>query len=65
MSAIKGRKNPKIGETTRARHGDDFYARLGARGGAAKVPKGFALMDKAKVSACGKKGGSISRRRAA
>lgn len=25
------------------RHGEDFYARIGKKGGSAKVPKGFAL----------------------
>lgn len=40
----------------------DFYKRIGAMGGRAKVPKGFALMDKDRRKACGFKGGTISRR---
>ena len=35
---------------------------LSAIGGKAKVPKGFALMPKAAVSAAGRKGGATSRR---
>lgn len=42
----------------------DHYAKIGRIGGSAKVPKGFAVMDKEKVSEAGRKGGTISRRKA-
>lgn len=42
----------------------DFYKKIGKIGGTTKTstPKGFAAMDKAKVRAAGKLGGTISRR---
>lgn len=54
-------------ETARAnklKYGSDFYKRIGKIGGSAQKskPSGFAAMSKAKVSAAGPKGGTISRR---
>lgn len=42
----------------------DFYKRIGAIGGKAKVPKGFALMTAEQRSAAGRAGGTKSRRKA-
>lgn len=39
----------------------DFYRRIGALGGKKTGNKGFAIMDKDKVRAAGRKGGKISR----
>lgn len=47
--------------TNKAKHGSDFYARIGAMGGKAKVPKGFAL-NRELASSAGRKGGTNSRR---
>lgn len=52
----------KTAITNKAKYGEDIYSRIGRIGGSAKVPKGFALMDKEKVSLAGQKGGRISRR---
>lgn len=42
----------------------DFYKKIGHKGGSKTgILKGFALMSKERVSACGRKGGSISKRR--
>lgn len=51
-------------ETNKKRHGDDFYRKIGSKGGKAlsSHPKGFAAnRDLARIA--GKKGGQISRRR--
>lgn len=48
--------------TNKERYGDDFYSKLGKKGGLVKGAKGFALMPKEKVREAGKNGGSISRR---
>lgn len=46
----------------KAKYGDDFYKRIGAKGGSVKgIKKGFAL-NPSIASAAGKKGGTISRR---
>lgn len=47
-------------ETNKERHGEDFFRKIGAKGGYAKVPKGFALSGKAREA--GILGGTISRR---
>lgn len=47
--------------TNKSRHGEDYYAVIGALGGSRKVPKGFAL-DRELARSAGAKGGSISRR---
>jgi general stress protein YciG len=43
--------------TNRQRYGEDFYKKIGAIGGKAKVPKGFAIMDKKKHIEASVKGG--------
>ena len=40
----------------------DFYRRIAAIGGKAKVPKGFAKMDPKKRAEAGRKGGKVLRR---
>lgn len=59
------------GATNKSKYGADYYSKIGQMGakayrkrqkeGIAK-PRGFAAMDKEKISAAGRKGGSISRR---
>ena len=44
------------------KYGEDYYQKIGAKGGAKKVPKGFALMDRNKLIKLSVKGGTISRR---
>jgi general stress protein YciG len=51
----------KARETNKKKFGDDFYKRIGALGGKAEVPKGFAL-NRELASKAGRKGGTISRR---
>lgn len=52
----------KAAATNRARHGKDFYARIGAKGGKLGRTGGFAAnRDLARTA--GAKGGRISRRR--
>jgi len=57
---IAGGKQASI--TNRNKYGEDYYKKIGQKGGSAKVPKGFARMPKEKVMLAGEKGGSISRR---
>lgn len=52
----------KTAATNKARHGSDFYSRIGRMGGQNGHTGGFASMDKEKVRECGRKGGSKSRR---
>ena len=40
----------------------DFYRIIGGKGGRAKVPKGFSMMDRNKVAEAGRKGGTLSKR---
>ena len=47
-------------KTNRLFYGEDFYKKIGSKGGSVKVPKGFAISGKA--SEAGKKGGAISKR---
>ena len=48
--------------TNKEKHGEDFYKRIGQKGGKKKgILKGFALNPKL-ASIAGKKGGSISKR---
>lgn len=49
-------------DTNLGLYGEDYYARIGALGGAARVPKGFAMMPREKVVAAGLKGGRNSKR---
>lgn len=51
----------KARETNKLRHGEDFYARIGRKGGLVCVPKGFAKNPKLARKA-GALGGKISRR---
>lgn len=51
----------KTAVINKARYGKDFYRNIGAIGGKAKVPKGFALnIELARI--VGAKGGAVSRR---
>lgn len=52
----------KAASTNKKRWGKGFYAMIGAMGGKAEVPKGFALMSPEKRSTAGRKGGMISSR---
>ncbi len=52
----------KAAATNKAKYGDDFYTNIGAKGGKAKVPKGFSKMSPEKLRAAGTKGGTMSRR---
>jgi general stress protein YciG len=51
----------KAALTNKTRHGSDFYARIGGKGGSKKVPKGFAL-NRDLARKAGAVGGSRSRR---
>ncbi|HSX28039.1 MAG TPA: hypothetical protein VLF60_01175 [Candidatus Saccharimonadales bacterium] len=53
-----GEKAAKMNKT---KYGTDFYARIGAKGGKATGPKGFAV-NRELARAAGAKGGRISRR---
>lgn len=48
-------------ETNKTRHGSDFYARIGAKGGKKGTTGGFAA-NRELARAAGAKGGRISRR---
>lgn len=50
----------KAAATNKRRYGDRFYAELGAIGGRAKVPKGFAL-NKELARLAGQKGGKLKK----
>lgn len=51
----------KAAATNKERHGNDFYARIGSKGGKWSGPKGFALNpERAKLA--GQIGGKISKR---
>lgn len=52
----------KAAETNYLLHGIDFYREIGRKGGLKKTPKGFSMMTPERRSACGRVGGSISRR---
>lgn len=52
----------KAALTNYERHGRDFYARIGRKGGINGHTGGFASMPKDKVREAGRKGGLISRR---
>lgn len=51
----------KAAATNKTRHGSDFYAKIGSKGGKKTGPKGFALNRELARSA-GAVGGRISRR---
>lgn len=52
----------KAAATNRARHGKDFYAKIGAKGGQLGTTGGFAA-NRELAREAGRKGGMISRRR--
>lgn len=51
----------KAAKTTKERHGEDFYARIGQKGGANSHEGGFAS-NRELARIAGRKGGSMSRR---
>lgn len=51
----------KAAKTNKLHNGDDFYKRIGAKGGRNGHTGGF-YANRERASACGKLGGSISRR---
>ena len=57
-NAIGGKK---AAATSKERHGADYFARIGAKGGSRTGKKGFAL-DIERARAAGRKGGLISKR---
>ncbi|HET7630476.1 MAG TPA: hypothetical protein VFK03_03820 [Candidatus Saccharimonadales bacterium] len=54
----------KAAQTNKNRHGSDFYAKIGARGGQRGTTGGFAA-NRELARLAGAKGGRISRRRKA
>ena len=68
MGTKEGAKKASI--TNRLRYGDDFYKKIGSRGGQRGVSGGFACLEKGadgltgpeRARIAGAKGGSISRR---
>lgn len=52
----------KAAATNKERHGDDFYARIGAKGGSRSTPTGGFGADHERARIAGAKGGSISKR---
>jgi len=52
----------KASIVNKEKYGADFYRNIGAKGGSAQVPKGFASNRKL-ASEAGRKGGTISRRK--
>lgn len=52
----------KAAKTTKRLHGEDFYRRIGAKGGAVKTPKGGFAANPALARIAGAKGGRRSRR---
>ncbi len=52
----------KASNKIKSKYGEDFFAKIGSRGGKAKVPKGFAKMPLEKRIAAGRKGGKKSKR---
>lgn len=60
---VKGGK--KAAQTNRARHGSDFYANIGRKGGSVKGTKGGFAANPKLAQEAGRKGGLVSRRRKA
>ena len=57
--SIEGGRKAAI--TNKLRNGEDFYNRIGSKGGSVRCAKGFATSHERAVEA-GRKGGKISRR---
>lgn len=53
----------KAAETNKIKYGEDFYKIIAAKGGRAKVPKGFSMMTRKQRSLAGTLGGRKSKRR--
>lgn len=53
----------KAAATNKERHGDDFFASIGSKGGRNGHTGGFFAMDPKKRSECGRKGGHNSSRK--
>lgn len=51
----------KAAETNKKKYGEDFYVKMGKKGGLAQVPKGFSMNPKL-ASKAGRKGGKNSKR---
>ena len=51
----------RAAETNKKKYGEDFYVKMGKKGGLAQVPKGFS-MDRRLAQAAGRKGGKNSKR---
>ena len=51
----------RAAETNKNKYGEDFYVKMGKKGGLAQVPKGFSMNIKLARKA-GKKGGKTSKR---
>ncbi len=52
----------KASQTNKEKYGADFYKNIGAKGGKAKVPKGFATLSRERLREICIKGGTKSRR---
>lgn len=51
----------KAAKTNKKKYGEDFYVKMGKKGGLAQVPKGFSMNIKL-ASKAGRKGGKKSKR---
>ena len=51
----------RAAETNKKKYGEDFYVKMGKKGGLAQVPKGFSMNIKLARKA-GRKGGKTSKR---
>lgn len=64
VAASRSNGGVKAAKTIKKKHGQDFYKKIGALGGATPTdkPKGFAAMTPEQVSAIGKLGGKAGGR---
>ena len=53
----------KTGVTIKERHGEDFFQRIGSKGGKAKVTKGFGIATPEQRREWGRKGGLVKQKR--
>ena len=51
----------KAVDAIKAKYGEDWYGKIGRKGGSKTGKKGFAAMPKEKVRAAGAKGGAVSK----